>query len=88
MDLLGSGSVSEALPGTVYGQGEAAAGEGPWCPLSNQACPPNRQHRLQALGFSPASKYHFIGFCDICLVLNAEPCPKGRRLREEHRIEF
>lgn len=27
----------------------------------------------------PATKYHFIGFCDICLAFNAEAHPKGQR---------
>lgn len=69
------------LLGRGHGLSEAAAGEGPRRPLSNQACPPDSPCGLQALGSRSATKHHFTGFCDICLVFNAEPGPKGWRRR-------
>lgn len=69
------------LLGHGHGLSEAAAGEGPRRPLSNQACPPDSPCGLQALGSRSATKHHFTGFCDICLVFNAEPGPKGWRRR-------
>lgn len=68
---------AKLLPGNGVRPRESSHRSGTTVPFV-QACPPDRPRGLQALGFSPATKYHFIGFCDICLVLNTEPCSKGR----------
>lgn len=65
--------------GMACGLREAAMGEGPQRPFPTksvyQTDPAGSRHRVPY----PATKYHVIGFCDICLAFTAEFLPNGWR---------